>query len=69
MSLRITLIKKYIEFEVRSSKSELQKFNLPENFSTGSRVRIYREDVYKIISEGDNIKIPPIKIKILSLIN
>ena len=53
--------KKYIEFEVRSSKSELQKFNLPENFSTGSRVRIYREDVYKIISEGDNIKIPPIK--------
>ena len=54
--------KKYIEFEVRSSKSELQKFNLPENFSTGSRVRIYREDIYKIISEGDNIKIPPIKI-------
>jgi len=53
--------KKYIEFEVRSSKSELQKFNLPENFSTGSRVRIYREDVYKIISEGDNIKIPPIQ--------
>ena len=53
--------KKYIEFEVRSSKSELQKFNSPENFSTGSRVRIYREDVYKIISEGDNIKIPPIK--------
>ena len=47
---------------MRSSKSELQKFNLPENFSTGSRVRIYREDVYKIISEGDNIKIPPIKI-------
>ena len=53
--------KKYIEFEVRSSKSELQKFNLPENFSTGSRVRIYREDVYKIISEGNNIKIPPIQ--------
>lgn len=53
--------KKYIEFEVRSSKSELQKFNLPENFLTGSIVRIYREDVYKIISEEDNIKIPPIK--------
>jgi len=25
------------------------------------KIRIYREDVYKIISEGDNIKIPPIK--------
>lgn len=25
------------------------------------KVRIYRDDVYKIISEGDNIKIPPIK--------
>lgn len=25
------------------------------------KVRIYREDVYKIISEGDNIKVPPLK--------
>ncbi|WP_283671572.1 UDP-N-acetylenolpyruvoylglucosamine reductase [Candidatus Ornithobacterium hominis] len=49
--------KKFIEFEVRSSKSILSEQGAPKGLRT---VRIYREDVYKIISERDNIKIPPI---------
>ena len=32
------------------------------DFNQSKKVRIYREDVYKIISEGDNIKVPPIKL-------
>ena len=48
--------KKYIEFEVRSDKLPI---NSP--IKKTDKIRIYREDVYKIISEGDNIKIPPIK--------
>ncbi|MFK8296575.1 hypothetical protein ACI760_10360 [Capnocytophaga canimorsus] len=48
--------KKYIEFEVRSDDKYL-----PQHLQGNIKVRIHREDVYKIISEGDNIKIPPIK--------
>lgn len=48
--------KEFIEFEVRSDKLPI---NSPVKKT--ERVRIYREDVYKIISEGDNIKVPPIK--------
>ena len=53
--------KKYIEFEVRSDNDILLEKGAPKNFNRQKNVRIYREDVYKIISEGDNIKIPPIK--------
>ena len=48
--------KKYIEFEVRSDKLPI---NSP--IKKTDKIRIYREDVYKIISEGDNIKILPIQ--------
>ena len=34
---------------------------LPKDLQGNIKIRIHREDVYKIISEGDNIKIPPIK--------
>ena len=53
--------KKYIEFEVRSDNDILLEKGAPKNFNRQKNVRIYREDVYKIISEGDNIKIPPIQ--------
>ena len=53
--------KKYIEFEVRSDNDILLEKGAPKNFNKQKNVRIYREDVYKIISEGDNIKIPPIQ--------
>lgn len=47
--------KKYIKFEVRSTKGELNKFDLPdESFVQGSEIRIYREDVFKIISDGND---------------
>ena len=52
--------KKYIEFQVRTNNTLLKEANAPEKFRQGTTIRIYREDVYKIISEGDNIKIPPI---------
>ena len=48
--------KKYIEFEVRSDKLPISS-----PIKKTDKIRIYREDVYKIISEGDNIKIPPIQ--------
>ncbi|WP_449012192.1 UDP-N-acetylenolpyruvoylglucosamine reductase [Ornithobacterium rhinotracheale] len=48
--------KKFIEFEVRTIDSKL-----PKEFQGNTNVRIHREDVYKIISDGDNIKIPPFK--------
>ncbi|AEK23349.1 hypothetical protein [Capnocytophaga canimorsus] len=48
--------KKYIEFEVRSDKLPI---NSP--IKKTDKIRIYRENVYKIISEGENIKIPPIQ--------
>jgi|GEM_PF-1062805 len=53
--------KKYIEFEVRSDKKYLGNLATDIDFNQNRKVRIYREDVYKIISEGENIKIPPIK--------
>ena len=53
--------KKYIEFEVRSADKYLGDLIKNKNFRDNKKIRIYREDVYKIISEGDNIKIPPIK--------
>ena len=53
--------KKYIEFEVRSDKKYLGNLANDIDFNQNRKVRIYREDVYKIISEGENIKIPPIK--------
>ena len=53
--------KKYIEFEIRSDKKYLGNLATDIDFNQNRKVRIYREDVYKIISEGDNIKIPPIK--------
>ena len=53
--------KKYIEFEVRSADKYLGDLINNKNFRDNKKIRIYREDVYKIISEGDNIKIPPIK--------
>ncbi|WP_271766890.1 hypothetical protein [Aquimarina algiphila] len=47
--------KKYIKFEVRSTKGELNKFDLPdESFVQGVEIRIYREDVFKIISDGND---------------
>lgn len=51
--------KKYIEFEVRTNNKFLKEANAPKDFMQDIKVRIYREDVYKIISEGENIKIPP----------
>ena len=53
--------KKYIEFEVRSDKKYLGNLATDIDFNQNRKVRIYREDVYKIISEGENIKIPPNK--------
>ena len=53
--------KKYIEFEVRSADKYLGDLIKNKNFRDNKKIRIYREDVYKIISEGDNIRIPPIK--------
>ncbi|EGD34414.1 hypothetical protein, partial [Capnocytophaga sp. oral taxon 338] len=46
--------KKYIEFQVRTNNTLLKEANAPEKFRQGTTIRIYREDVYKIISEGDN---------------
>ncbi|WP_254050314.1 hypothetical protein [Myroides sp. N17-2] len=47
----------FIEYQIRSIDS-----NLPKNLRGNIDIRIYREDVYKIISDGaGNIKIPPIK--------
>ena len=43
--------------------------NAPEKFRQGTTIRIYREDVYKIISEGENIKIPPIKMNSINFKN
>lgn len=53
--------KKFIEFEVRTNNIILKDLKSPEKFIQGVKVRIYREDVYKIISDGDNIKTPPIR--------
>ena len=45
-----TTEKQYIEFEVRSANS-----NLPPGspVSQGDKVRVYREDVFKSISDGN----------------
>ncbi|MFM9403652.1 hypothetical protein ACKLNQ_17235 [Myroides odoratimimus] len=53
----------FIEYEVRTSSEILSlKNNVPTDFKTSTKIRIYREDVYKIVSdEAGNIKIPPIK--------
>lgn len=49
--------KEFIEFEVRSTDK-----NLPKDMGGNIKVRIYRDDVYKIISnETGQIKTPPIK--------
>ncbi|MCG8207857.1 UDP-N-acetylenolpyruvoylglucosamine reductase [Tenacibaculum finnmarkense genomovar finnmarkense] len=46
--------KKYIEFEVRNNERALKNMDLPDNkFTTGSEVRIYKEDVFKIIGDGN----------------
>ncbi|MDR2223879.1 MAG: UDP-N-acetylenolpyruvoylglucosamine reductase [Flavobacteriaceae bacterium] len=54
-------IREFIEFEVRTNNDFLIKNGAPNGFSTKTKIRVYREDVYKIISEGDNIKVPPLK--------
>lgn len=54
--------KEFIEFEVRSDKKYLGDLVSDIDFNQSKKVRIYREDVYKIISEGDNVKVPPIKL-------
>ena len=46
---------------MRSADKYLGDLINNKNFRDNKKIRIYREDVYKIISEGDNIKIPPIK--------
>lgn len=46
---------------MRSADKYLGDLATDIDFNQNRKVRIYREDVYKIISEGDNIKIPPIK--------
>ena len=61
--------KKYIEFQVRRNNTLLKEANAPEKFRQGITIRIYREDVYKIISEGENIKIPPIKMNSINFKN
>ena len=61
--------KKYIEFQVRTNNTLLKEANAPEKFRQGTTIRIYREDVYKIISEGDNIKIPPIQMNSINFKN
>uniref|UniRef100_UPI0039A573A0 UDP-N-acetylenolpyruvoylglucosamine reductase n=1 Tax=Ornithobacterium rhinotracheale TaxID=28251 RepID=UPI0039A573A0 len=45
--------KKFIEFEVRT---ELEKLPIDSPIKTKDKVRVYKEEVYKIISDGDNIK-------------
>lgn len=52
--------KEFIEFEVRTNNDILIKNGAPNGFLTSTKIRVYREDVYKIISEGDNIKVPPL---------
>ncbi|MGP6558183.1 hypothetical protein ACT4R9_03740 [Ornithobacterium rhinotracheale] len=52
--------KKFIEFEVRSDKRFLGNLADDIEFNQSRKIRIYREDVYKIISEGEGIKTPPI---------
>ena len=47
----------------------MKEANAPEKFRQGTTIRIYREDVYKIISEGENIKIPPIKMNSINFKN
>jgi len=47
----------------------LKEANAPKKFRQGITIRIYREDVYKIISEGENIKIPPIKMNSINFKN
>ena len=59
MSLRITLIKN--TQSLRSADKYLGDLATDIDFNQNRKVRIYREDVYKIISEGENIKIPPIQ--------
>ncbi|EHQ43867.1 hypothetical protein [Myroides odoratus] len=54
--------REFIEFEVRSDKKYLGKLANDIDFNQSKKIRIYREDVYKIISEGDNIKFPPLKL-------
>ena len=61
--------KKYIEFQVRTNNTLLKEANAPEKFRQGTTIRIYREDVYKIISEGENIKILPIKMNSINFKN
>ena len=53
--------KEFIEFEVRSADSYLGDLIKDKNFRDNKKIRIYREDVYKIISDGEQINIPPIK--------
>lgn len=49
--------REFIEFEVRSADK-----NLPKDMGGNIKVRIYRDDVYKVISnEAGQIKTPPIK--------
>lgn len=61
--------KKYIEFEVRTNNKFLKEANAPKDFKQDIKIRIYKEDVYKITSEGDNIKIPPIKMNDINFKN
>lgn len=46
---------------MRSDDKYLKHLIKDQAFRDNRKVRIYREDVYKIISEGENIKIPPVK--------
>lgn len=46
--------KPYIEFEVRSNKKALDDMDLPDaEFTTGTSIRIYKDDIYKIIGDGN----------------
>ncbi|MGV4523785.1 hypothetical protein, partial [Ornithobacterium rhinotracheale] len=43
--------KKFIEFEVRT---ELEKLPIDSPIKTKDKVRVYKEEVYKIISDGNS---------------
>ena len=47
---------KYLEFEVRSSLNEL-KISEGNFLDTGIKIRIYKNFIYKSISNGDGISI------------
>ena len=54
---------------MKTNETLLKEANATAKLRQGTTIRIYREDVYKIISEGDNIKIPPIQMNSINFKN